>query len=71
MWFSIKFGVFHVVTDLLIIRCHFEKGAYPGHTCNDFFNAVSIRTAIFTTRCFSEIYIHYEVFNRGTNLVSV
>ena len=36
-----------------------------------FVNAVSVRAAIFTTRSFSEIHVHHEVFDRGTNLVSV
>ena len=57
----------------MIIRCRIYKGNISRYQeyCNDFFNAVSIRAAIFTTRSFSEIYVHHEVFNRGTNLVSV
>ena len=63
--FSVKFGAFHVITGLLFIICHNKSRYY------DFFNAVSLRAAIFKTRSFFEIYIHHEVFNRGTNLVSV
>ena len=56
----------------IFLRRHFHKGKMQAPYTAMFFFAVSIRVAIlFMARHFFEIYAHYGVFNRGTNLVSV
>ena len=58
---------------LIFLRRYFYKGIkcmQVPYTAT-FFGAVSIRAAIFIGGRFFEIYIHYGVFNRGTNLVTV
>ena len=54
---------------LLFLRRHY--GEIHWYHNEMFFSAVSMRAAIFKATSFSEIYLHYGVFNRGTNLVSV
>ena len=63
---------------MLFQRC-FKKGVLVSAKKTDcaytilqcFFSAVFIKAAIFMIGSFSKIYLHYGVFNRGTNLVSV